>query len=193
MKDKMLFEFFKELDRSFFIDNVNKVYAAQDRPLPIGYGQRISQPSLVLEMTQFLELDKNLRVLEIGTGSGYQTAFLAQFSKEVYTIELIKALSDKARKRLDSLGYGNIRYKVGDGSEGWDEFAPYDRIMVTAAAGFMPDRLIRQLAVTGRMIAPVGPRGCQDLYIITKGEDGKERAESVGKVTFVEMKGRYGW
>lgn len=193
MKESRLVDFFNKLDRSIFIDNKNKKWADLNRPLSIGYGQTISQPSLVLEMTSQLKLDKNCSVLEIGTGSGYQTCFLAEFAKNVYTVEIIPELSSKAKEKLDALGYNNIYFKVDDGSKGWRQFAPYDRIIVTAAAGKMPSRLIEQLNLGGIMIAPIGPRGYQDLKIITKEKDGSIKAESIGKVTFVEMKGRYGW
>lgn len=193
MKENKLVDFFNKLDRSIFIDNKNKKWANLDRPLPIGYGQTISQPSLVLEMTSQLKLDKNCSVLEIGTGSGYQTCFLAQFAKNVYTVEIISELSSKAKERLNSLEYNNIFFKVDDGSKGWEEFAPYDRIIVTAAAEKMPSMLIEQLKQNGIMIAPIGPRGYQDLSFITKDENGSIKAESIGKVTFVEMKGKYGW
>lgn len=191
--DPKLITFFNSLDRSFFIDNEYKKYADLDRPLPIGYEQTISQPSLVLEMTDRLALDKNCRVLEIGTGSGYQTAFLAEFAGEVYTVERIKELAESARKKLEKLGYKNIHYRVGDGSAGWPEHAPYDRIIVTAAARKIPEELVEQLGVGGIMIVPVGPRGLQQLKLITRDAEGKIHIESIGGVAFVEMKGKYGW
>ncbi len=184
---------FLSLDRSLFIDNAYKEWADLDRPLPIGYGQTISQPSLVKEMTMQLAPDKNCRVLEIGTGSGYQTALLAMCAGQVFTVERITELSEKARGRLDALGLKNVHYRVGDGSEGWAEHAPYDRIITTAAAQTLPDILIGQLKTGGIAIAPVGPKGMQDLLRITKDETGGLRSESLGKVTFVELIGRYGW
>lgn len=193
MVSKKLNDFFKSLDRSFFIDNEFKSYAHIDRALPIGHEQTISQPSLVLKMTEQLSLDENSRVLEIGTGSGYQTAFLAEFSKEVYTIEKIKKLGEGAKDKLDQLGYKNITYKIGDGSNGWPEYAPYDRIIVTAAAEKVPDELVEQLALGGIMIIPVGPQGSQELKKITKAMDGKIHSETITYVVFVEMKGKYGW
>lgn len=186
-------EFFLSLDRAYFIDNEFKEHAYLDRPLPIGYEQTISQPSLVLEMTELLALDKSCRVLEIGTGSGYQTALLAQFSGLVYSVERVKELGEKARKKLEQLGYTNIYYKIGDGSEGWLKHAPYDRIIVTAAASKMPQELIEQLGAGGRMVIPLGPRGEQELVLITRDEQGRIHTEAVGKVAFVEMKGKYGW
>lgn len=193
MKRDDLKYIFNRLERSLFIDNEYKEWAGINKPLPIGYGQTISQPSLVLEMTQQLELDKNCKVLEIGTGSGYQTALLAECSGTVYTVEIIQELSQRANEKLSLLGYDNIYYRVGDGSEGWNEYAPYDRIITTAAAEKMPQRLIEQLKPGGIAITPVGPKGYQDLFRITKDDSGEIKAESLGEVTFVEMKGQYGW
>lgn len=193
MDRKRLLDFFTSLDRSFFIDNEYKEYAGQDRPLPIGFGQTISQPSLVLQMTYLLELQPDSKVLEIGTGSGFQTALLAQFAAAVYTIERIPELAVAARQKLEQLGYQNIFYKIDDGSQGWPENAPYDRIIVTAAAEKMPLDLVEQLAPGGRMLIPIGPAGFQELTLITKDRQGGIRTSSVGGVTFVEMKGKYGW
>jgi len=192
-KGGKLYEFFKKLDRSIFIDGEYKEYAHYDSALPIGHGQTISQPTLVYSMTAQLELDKDCRVLEIGTGSGYQTAFLAEFAKEVYTVERIEELSLRAQERLKALGYGNIRYKIGDGSEGWKEYAPFDRIIVTAAAGKIPDPLVEQLAPGGRMIIPVGNKGLQQLLLICKDDKGNVNTKHLENVIFVELKGKYGW
>lgn len=193
MDQKALMEFFRELDRSIFIDNEHKAAAGSDTPLPIGCGQTISQPSLVVQMTGLLEPEKDSRVLEIGTGSGYQTAFLAAFSKEVFTIERFEEFTDKARRRLDHLGYANVFYRTGDGSEGWPEHAPFDRIIVTAAAGTMPETLVGQLALGGRMLVPVGNPGLQVLKLIVKDSAGIVSIRDIEMVRFVEMKGRYGW
>jgi protein-L-isoaspartate(D-aspartate) O-methyltransferase len=188
-----LYDFYRKLDRSLFMDNEFKDMSAIDRPLPIGFGQTISQPTLVLQMTSLLAPDKSCRVLEIGTGSGYQTAFLAHFSGEVYTVERIPELLEKARERLETMGYRNIHYKTGDGSEGWEEYAPYDRIMVTAAPEKLPEELVCQLAPGGKMLIPVGPKGRQDLLSVEKDERGMIHMDTVEKVMFVEMKGKYGW
>lgn len=188
-----LIEFYRNLDRSFFIDNEMKAFADLDKPLSIGYEQTISQPSLVLEMTRMLEPEEDSRVLEIGTGSGYQTALLAKFSKIVYTIERIPELSEKAQKRLETLGYNNIVYKIGDGSEGWKENAPFDRIMVTAAAEKVPNEFLEQLAAGGKMIIPVGPPELQELKLFFKDANGQIHQQTVNFVRFVEMKGKYGW
>jgi protein-L-isoaspartate(D-aspartate) O-methyltransferase len=171
MDQQELESYFHTLDRSFFIDNDMKKYADLDKPLPIGFGQTISQPSLVLEMKRLLSPEKDSKVLEIGTGSGFQTAILAKMSGKVFTVERIEELMEKAKKRLEVLNFSNICYKVGDGSKGWQEHAPYDRIMVTAAARVLPDELVNQLAAGGRMVIPVGPQYLQELKLITKTDD----------------------
>ncbi|HHV38513.1 MAG TPA: protein-L-isoaspartate(D-aspartate) O-methyltransferase [Tepidimicrobium sp.] len=188
-----LVKFADTLDRSFFIDTKYKKYADEDSPLPIGHGQTISQPSLVWKMTYMLDLNRDCKVLEIGTGSGYQTVFLAQFARVVYTVERIEEFTDKAKKRLNKLGYTNIHYRVGDGSKGWEEHAPYDRIMVTAAAKKVPMELKEQLAIGGKMVIPVGPKNNQQLQLIKKNKHGKIKIESRDRVRFVELKGDYGW
>lgn len=188
-----LYKFFRQLDRSLFLDNEYKEDAHLNRALPIGCEQTISMPTLVYTMTEKLKLNKSLRVLEIGTGSGYQTTFLAEFSKEVYTIERIEELAVKAQERLYKQGYRNINFKIGDGSFGWAEFAPYDRIIATAGAGKVPAALVEQLAIEGRMLIPVGRKGLQDLLLITKDKSGRVNMESLGEVTFVEFKGNCGW
>ncbi|MGI6677807.1 MAG: protein-L-isoaspartate(D-aspartate) O-methyltransferase [Dehalobacterium sp.] len=193
MDEQALVEFFMKLDRSFFLGDNYKALAHRDSPLPIGYEQTISQPSLVLEMTRILAPEKDSKVLEIGTGSGYQTALLAEFSGEVYTIERIEELSKKAQHRLSELGYKNIFFKIDDGSSGWEQKAPFDRIMVTAAAGKKPTKLINQLKTNGRMVVPTGPPSMQELLLITKDEKGNLKEQNLGQVRFVEMVGVYGW
>lgn len=193
MNDDKLSEFYHRLDRSLFLEEEYKSCAGLDEPLPIGFEQTISQPSLVFEMTRMLEVDKHCKVLEIGTGSGYQTALLAEFAGSVYTVERIEALSVKARKRLDSLGYVNIHFKVGDGSLGWKENGLYDRIIVTAAAEKIPREFIEQLKEGGKMIIPVGSRGWQELTSVRKDNEGKIHVKAIYPVTFVELKGKYGW
>lgn len=196
MKQQKLKACFDSLDRSFFLDDDMKEYADFDMPLPIGFGQTISQPSLVLEMTRLLAPKKDSRVLEIGTGSGFQTALLAKTAAKVYTVERIKELMEKAQKRLAALNLTNIYFKVGDGSEGWEVHAPYDRIMVTAAARVLPDKLVNQLAAGGRMVIPVfvsdSPLDWQELRLVTKTKGGNIRTKTVGIVRFVELVGRYG-
>jgi len=193
MISQEIIDFAASLDRSYFIDNENKALAHMNQPLPIGYGQTISQPSLVVEMTQLLSPDNTKSVLEIGTGSGYQTAILARFSQHVYTIERIPELAQSARKKLDALGITNISYSVGDGSIGWPQYAPYDRIIVTAAAQRMPEELVGQLAEGGIMILPMGPRGVQELLKVTRKPGGEIRIQSIEYVRFVELRGKYGW
>ncbi len=193
MKYEELEAFFRSLDRSQFLEDEFRDYAYVDRPLPIGFEQTISQPSLVLMMTAHLRPEKDNKVLEIGTGSGYQTCILAEFSKEVFTIERISDLTVKAQERLKKMGYGNIHFRTGDGSLGWPEEAPFDRIMVTAAAASLPFELISQLKEGGLMLIPVGPQDFQELQLIRKKKDGTFEVETVEMVRFVEMKGKYGW
>ncbi len=142
--------------------------AYDDHPLPIGSDQTISQPYIVAAMTEYLDVKKENRVLEIGTGSGYQTAILAELANIVYTVERFENLSREAHQRLQSMSYKNIRYKIGDGSLGWKDFAPYDRIMVTAAAKEIPQALVDQLVENGRMVIPIGPSFSQKLFIAIK-------------------------
>lgn len=182
--------YFNTLDRSLFMDK-NKDMAHIDSPISIGYGQTISQPSLVLEMTQLLMPDKNMRILEIGTGSGYQTALLSKFSKEVFTIERIPQLYVKAKTRLEDMGYSNIYFKMDDGTMGWPEFSPFDRIIVTAAARFIPSSLTQQLAINGRMVIPVGGPNFQELLLVTKDQKGDVNTVNKGFVRFVPLIGKY--
>lgn len=193
MSRKEVMDFYNKLDRAYFMTNEYKNRAKEDSPFPIGFGQTISQPSLVVQMTIWLELEKSHKVLEIGTGSGYQTALLAEFAGQVYTIELIKQLSEEAQVRLNKLGATNIHYKIGDGSEGWKEHAPYERIITTAAAGRMPDKLLEQLSPGGIAIMPIGPPLEQELWKISKNMEGTIEATVLGGVRFVELKGQYGW
>lgn len=193
MDKEALKKYFYFLDRAYFLDESQHKEAVLDHPLPIGFGQTISQPTLVLKMTELLGLEKSHKVLEIGTGSGYQTAFLAQFAKEVYTVERIEELSHKAQKRLDGLGFGNIHYKIGDGTYGWKEKAPFDRIMVTAAAVRLPKALASQLAPGGKMVIPVGEEALQRLFLVEKDEEGYIHVEAVEWVRFVSLVGEDGF
>lgn len=183
---KQIIEYYNELDRSYFMDEYKEL-SHLDTPFPIGHGQTISQPSLVLKMTILLDVDKNSKVLEIGTGSGYQTALLAKASKIVYTVERIEELYLKSKEKLTQAGYANIFFKLGDGSLGWEENAPYDRIMVTASASKLPEKLIEQIAPNGKMVIPVNT----DLLLITKDIKGKIKKEIVTKVRFVDLVGEY--
>lgn len=157
------------VNRSLFVRDSEKNSAYDDTPLPIGFGQTISQPYIVAYMTEQLHLTNNSKVLEIGTGSGYQTAILATIVNDVYSVETIEELATKANSLLNMNGYTNIRIKQGDGYEGWNEFSPFDFIIVTAAAPVIPKPLIKQLNDPGRMIIPVGPEyGTQYLILLEK-------------------------
>lgn len=185
--DEEIEKYFRQLDRSKFIDD-QKEHAALDRPLPIGHGQTISQPTLVLNMTLKLDLNKDDKVLEIGTGSGFQTALLSKFSHSVYTVERIRALYDSAKKRLSDLGYSNVYFHYGDGHSGWEDHAPYDKIMVTAAAREIPETLTRQLAPNGKMIIPVGDFHMQELKLVEKDREGNISESVIEYVMFVEFR-----
>lgn len=185
--DDRVWDALNSIPRRLFLNEDYRDDEFLDAPLPIGFGQTISQPSLVAYMTQLLMLRGHEKVLEIDTSSGYQTAFLARLAREVYTVEVIKPLQGRAKEILESLGYTNIWYKTGNGFEGWEEHAPYDAIMVTCAPRYIPDALIDQLAQGGRMVIPVGPEyGVQTLYLVTR-EEGRLNREPVCQVRFVPM------
>jgi protein-L-isoaspartate(D-aspartate) O-methyltransferase len=182
----------KRAKRHEFVPVVSRLSAYENRPLPIGYGQTISQPYIVAIMTDLLNLKHSDRVLEIGTGSGYQAAVLAEIVKEVYTIEVIKELGAAAAKRLERLGYNNVKTDIGDGYYGWKEYAPYDAIIVTAAAGHIPPPLLRQLKPGGRMIIPVKSLYyVQQLVLITKDEKGAVTTRQILPVMFVPLTGQH--
>ena len=176
--------------RHVFVTPSEQSRAYQDTSLPIDYGQTISQPYIVAFMTQALHLDPDSKVLEIGTGTGYQAAVCAEIAKQVYTIEIIEGLAKSAAERLKEFGYNNVFVKYGDGYFGWEEHAPYDAIIGTAAAGKVPQPLFDQLRPNGRMIIPVGnPDGFQELIIYTKDKEGNIKKQSVLDVRFVPMTG----
>jgi protein-L-isoaspartate(D-aspartate) O-methyltransferase len=183
---------FRTVPRHLFVDGAMYAQAYDDNALPIGCGQTISQPFVVALMTQLLNLGKDNKILEIGTGSGFQAAILAQFSRRVYTIERQRALADAARKRLREMGYENIVFKQGDGSAGWMQHAPFDRIIVTAGAPVVPEVLVEQLAINGRMVIPVGDRFHQELRVYEKSGDGV-LSHDEGGVIFVPLIGQHGW
>jgi protein-L-isoaspartate(D-aspartate) O-methyltransferase len=185
IKDTRVLEALLKVPRNEFIPEEYGYLADQDCPLPIGYAQTISQPLIVALMTELLELRSTDRVLEIGTGSGYQTAILAEIVQKVYTIEVVRPLAERGRAALAALGYQNIDYRVDDGFPGWPEEAPYDAIIVAAAAEEIPQPLVRQLADGGRMVIPLGvPDEVQTLWKISKsGEQIKQ--EKHGLVRFV--------
>jgi protein-L-isoaspartate(D-aspartate) O-methyltransferase len=175
--------------RALFVPEELRSHAEEDRPLPIGWGQTISQPDIVAFMTEGLRLAGGERVLEVGTGSGYQTAVLAHLAREVFSIEIVPALAERARATLiDALGFDNVFLRVGDGALGWPEAAPFDRILVTAAAPDVPPELVAQLAPGGRMIVPVGGQEeVQMLRVFEKGDDGVSFERDVLSVRFVPL------
>ena len=175
----------KRVPRHMFMPEALREEAYDDGPQPIGDGQTISQPYIVALMTELLELSGDEKVLEIGTGSGYQAAVLAQIAEDVYTIEIRARLGERARRTLEALGYENIHYRIGDGYAGWPQEAPFDAIIVTAAPPEVPGSLVEQLKVGARMVVPVG-RYFQDLQVITRTEEGFE-TEYAGGVRFVPM------
>jgi len=190
--DLRVLDAFRKVPRHLFVDPMFSAQAYDDNALPIGSGQTISQPYVVALMTQSLELGKDQKILEIGTGSGFQTAILAQFSRRVYTIERQRDLGETARKRLREMGYENIVFKTDDGSLGWMQHGPFDRIIVTAGAPVVPPTLAKQLADDGIMIIPTGNREHQELEIYRKTKRGIEK-QSAGRVVFVPLVGNEGW
>lgn len=159
-----------------------------DSPIPVGMGQTISQPYIVALMTELLNPVRGMKVLEVGTGSGYQSAVLAETGCELYTIEIVESLAKKARLVHEKIGYSNITYRIGDGYQGWEEHAPFDGIIVTAAPGHVPPRLLEQLKVGGRMVIPVGDES-QELLLIEKTETGITK-KKITAVRFVPMTGK---
>ena len=192
IKDPRVLAAMNKVPRHLFVDEALTDQAYQDHPLPIGYGQTISQPYIVALMSEALELLGDEKVLEVGTGSGYQAAILGELAKKVYSVERIPQLLSRARKILDSLGYNNVFLKLDDGTWGWEEFAPYDAIIVTAASPKVPEPLLKQLADPGVMVIPVGDEYSQDLVRIRK-RDGRYFQEDLGGVRFVRLIGDHGW
>ena len=185
ISDEDVIKAMMKVRRHLFVPERLSSAAYNDTPLPIGYGQTISQPYIVAYMTEAAGLRSTDRVLEIGTGSGYQAAILGEIVKEVYTIEIIKPLAESARSRLESLGYRNINVKWGDGYKGWPEHAPFDAIIVTAAPPEIPEELTRQLKEGGKMVIPVGSF-FQELYLITRTRSGFKK-KALLPVRFVPM------
>lgn len=181
-----------QVERHRFVPQGQVRYAYENRPLPIGHGQTISQPYIVALMTELLEPGEDDIVLEVGTGSGYQAAVLAGLVDHVYSIEIIEALAASARERLQRLGYDNVTTQLGDGYYGWEEHAPFDSIIVTAAASHVPPPLIEQLKPGGRMVIPVGGRFMtQLLLLLEKGEEGEIITRQIGAVRFVPLTGEH--
>jgi protein-L-isoaspartate(D-aspartate) O-methyltransferase len=178
----------RAVPRHEFVPDEYRAQAYENHPLPIGYGQTISQPYIVALMTQAARVDSDDRVLEIGTGSGYQAAVLAEIVDQVYTVEIIGALAERARERLARLGYTNVAVRHADGYFGWEEHAPFDAILVTAAPDHIPQPLVQQLKVGGRMVIPVGPvGGYQTLWLVTRVSADAVRTEDLGGVQFVPL------
>jgi protein-L-isoaspartate(D-aspartate) O-methyltransferase len=188
LRDKAVLEAMRMVPRHEFVTTQHVRSAYADTPLPIGHGQTISQPYIVAEMTRQLQLKADSKVLEVGTGSGYQAAVLTEFTPHVYTIEVIPQLAAKAARRLSMLGYRTVKTKTGDGYYGWREHAPFDGIIVTCAAGQIPPPLLEQLAPGGRMIIPVGGVfATQHLILITKSAEGKIQSRALMPVRFVPL------
>ena len=181
-----------EVPRHMFVDDALQSRAYGDHPLPVAEGQTISQPYIVAYMTEALQLEGDETVLEIGTGSGYQAAVLSRICKQVYTVERMNPLLSGARKVFSALRYFNILPKLDDGTVGWQEYAPYDAIIVTAGGPEIPQSLIDQLAESGRMIIPVGERYSQRLKLVVKSE-GEVTVTDLAPVRFVDLVGEYGW
>ncbi len=187
VSDKLVLKVMRKVPRHEFVPEDVKLHAYDDNPQFIGEQQTISQPYIVALMTELLELKGGEKVLEIGTGSGYQAAILAEIAEEVYTIEIIESLAKTAEARLQRMGYQNVTVKWGDGYKGWEEHAPFDHVIVTAAPDHVPQPLVDQLKVGGRMVIPVGDY-YQELKLLTKTEDGVEK-KSIVPVRFVPMTG----
>lgn len=189
VRDSATLAAMRAVPRHGFVPAEYRAQAYGDHPLPIGYGQTISQPYIVAYMTEILRPRPGMRVLEIGTGSGYQAAVLAEIGVDVYTMEIIGALAASGRERLERLGYGDrVRVRHGDGHFGWPEAAPFDAVIVTAAAGHIPPALVDQLRPGGRMIIPVGSvHGVQNLILVEKDADGEVTTRTLLPVRFVPM------
>jgi len=192
IKDEHVLAAMTRVPRHRFIEEGLWSQAYGDFPLPIGEGQTISQPYIVALMTQALQLQPDDKVLEIGTGSGYQVAVVAEIVRQVFSVERISVIAARARKILDELGYSNVLIKIADGTAGWPEEAPFDAIIVTAGAPGVPDPLLAQLATGGRMVIPVGDMYSQELVKIVKTDEGYNK-EDLGGCRFVRLVGAHGW
>jgi len=192
IKDRRVLEVMARVPREMFVPEENRHLAYEDIPLPIGLDQTISQPFIIALMTEALELTGKEKVLEIGTGSGYQAAVLAGLARRVVTVERLPRLAETARKVLDSLGYNNIEIQLSGETLGWPEGAPYEAILVTAGAPRVPSELVAQLAIGGRMVIPVGSRYLQELVKITR-QKRKNKMENLGGCRFVSLIGKGAW
>jgi len=193
--DERVLRAMENIPRHLFVDEGLVDQAYSDSPLPIGEKQTISQPYIVAIMTEALELKGSEKVLELGTGSGYQAAILAELADRVFTIERIAPLAQKARKLLESLNYYNVVIRVGDGTYGWREESPFDAILVTAGSPTIPRTLVEQLAIGGRLVIPVGGRYSQSLIKLTRLSENPDdvKKEDLGGCRFVDLIGEYGW
>jgi protein-L-isoaspartate(D-aspartate) O-methyltransferase len=193
IRDSRVLEAFRKVPRHLFLDEALWPQAYSDHPLPIGEKQTISQPYIVAIMTEALQLSGNEKILEIGTGSGYQTAILAEIADRVYSIERIPGLAKRARKVLDQLKYNNVIVRIGDGTSGWRDEKPFSGIIVTAAAPDAPDPLLQQLEVGGRLVIPIGDEQNQELMLYVKEGEDQYREEDYGGCRFVKLIGEHGW
>lgn len=195
IRDSRLLKVMEKIPRHFFVDEALREQAYNDNPLPIDAGQTISQPYIVALMTEALELTGIEKVLELGTGSGYQTAILAELAERVFSIERIASLASGARKMLDSLNYFNVAIRVGDGTYGWKEESPFEAIVVTAGAPTIPHTLVEQLTVGGRLVIPVGGRHSQVMMKVTRLSENVNdvKKDTLGGCRFVDLIGDHGW
>ncbi len=192
VRDQVVLKALCSVPRHHFVSPELAGRSYEDGPLPIGCGQTISQPYMVAIMTELLRLTLEDIVLEVGTGSGYQTAILAEIVKHVYTVEIVRDFEMKVKARLTNLGYTNVSMRVGDGYQGWKEYAPYDAIIVTAAPDHIPPALIEQMKPGARMVLPVGPRSqVQSLTLVTKDGDGSIEQQTVMRACFVPLTGKH--
>jgi protein-L-isoaspartate(D-aspartate) O-methyltransferase len=193
IEDPRVLDALSRVPRHRFVPEAVAQRAYEDCALPIGYGQTISQPSLQALYLETLEIGRGDRVLEVGAGSGYQTALLAELSSNVYAVERIPELTQRAREILDELGYGNVALVTKDGTTGWAKYAPYDSILVGAAAPGVPDALVEQLKPEGRLLIPIGDRHQQQLTLVRRTEEGGTEQRAVTGCVFVPLIGRFGW
>ena len=193
IKDENVLEVMRRLPRHFFVPEALKAQAYKDNALPISANQTISQPFIVARMTELLELDERSRVLEIGAGSGYQTAVLASLAGRIYAIERIPVLAQEAQDRLERLGFRNVTLRCADGTNGWETYAPFDGILVAAGGPVVPEPLLKQLKTGGRIVIPIGQdTKAQNLIRVTRSEKGFYR-EDFGACAFVPLIGEHGW
>jgi len=193
IKDQRVINAMRKIPRHLFLDEAFWPQAYEDHPLPIGEKQTISQPYIVAIMTEALQLTGTETVLEIGAGSGYQTAILAELAEQVYTIERIPSIAKRARKTFDQLQYKNIIITIRDGTAGWKEHTPYDNIIVTAASTGAHKPLLEQLATGGRLVIPIGDEFTQELIVYEKKDENEFKEENYGGCRFVKLIGEYGW